>query len=446
MKKLKFLSILCLPLAFCISACEQEQPKANHCQADLDAGFVSNELSHWHVCKDKNCSTHIDEQEHEFDEGTIIRDKDHYESGTLLKKCVVCGFEKAQKIDYIPCENHVFEQVNGEDKIVWTQQPSCTKKGMGEKTCINCGREVSVETDKLEHNYEKDANGNYIYEVDKEATHSEAGIRHRVCKHCGQIDSSTYNLNHDIVEIDSPIHFSEENPSGRSLNVCRTKDCNYCGLEFDLKDLTKASKQTLVFSEDGGAKFYGHSIGVFPLEAGETPLISPEDMNQFDKNQEGDFFEFVFDLTKYQASYLNNCMLYCTAKPANYLDGLDFWANDSNVETFGQGRYIDDLPEHVETINGKTQGKLIENYRYLLYVDDEVKDFNENIKVPVPNPDGISLTNRTHTDLPKGEFVMPYTFHLHEGTNKIKIVMAGGYKSLFYSFKLAPREGSNIIN
>jgi hypothetical protein len=77
------------------------------------------------------------------------------------------------------------------------------------------------------------------------------------------------------------------------------------------------------------------------------------------------------------------------------------------------------------------QGKRISNYRYILYVDGEVKDFDPEIKAPVSGRGGSE---------PRAEYVMPYTFKLHEGTNRISLRMAGGYRSTFYNFTFRPVE------
>ena len=70
-------------------------------------------------------------------------------------------------------------------------------------------------------------------------------------------------------------------------------------------------------------------------------------------------------------------------------------------------------------------GKRISNYRYILYVDDEVKAFDPSMTAP---------THGNNSNMQREEFVMPYVFHLKEGVNTISLRMAGGYRSLFYNF------------
>ena len=67
-----------------------------------------------------------------------------------------------------------------------------------------------------------------------------------------------------------------------------------------------------------------------------------------------------------------------------------------------------------------------------IVVDEEavsVKEFDSDIKVPVAG---------RGTNTVRKEYVMPYTFNLHEGENTIRLHMAGGYRSTFYNFTFRP--------
>ena len=82
------------------------------------------------------------------------------------------------------------------------------------------------------------------------------------------------------------------------------------------------------------------------------------------------------------------------------------------------------------------KGKAITDARYILYVDDEVKEFESMDAIPC-RVQG-SSTNPTRT-----EYVMPYTFEsLKVGQNKISLRMAGGYRSTFYNFTFRSVEES----
>ncbi|NLZ15875.1 MAG: hypothetical protein GXY27_04315, partial [Erysipelotrichaceae bacterium] len=162
----------------------------------------------------------------------------------------------------------------------------------------------------------------------------------------------------------------------------------------------------------------------------------------------GDFFEYVFDLTAEQAAMLSTCRLYADAKPADYLNGTDFWAYGSNNSEWTPGYYIDGAEGHYEVDEDGNpvmvkdhdrdgneletlvkMGKRIDDYRYILYVDGEVKAFDPSIKNP---------TKGSNTNMQRQEFVVPFTFNLHEGENRISLRMAGGYRSTFYNFTFRP--------
>lgn len=81
------------------------------------------------------------------------------------------------------------------------------------------------------------------------------------------------------------------------------------------------------------------------------------------------------------------------------------------------------------------EGKRIDDYRYILYVDNQVKAFDPDIKAPVTG--GNNNEKRT-------EYVMPYTFNLHEGQNIISLRMAAGYRSMFYNFIFRPYEAPEV--
>jgi hypothetical protein len=98
-------------------------------------------------------------------------------------------------------------------------------------------------------------------------------------------------------------------------------------------------------------------------------------------------------------------------------NNLDFFAAKTGDEEWTPGLYIDDNPYTLTNDVGTT----ITGYRYALYVDDQFQPFEDSITNPITSND-------------RTEFVVPFTFHLHEGTNKIRLHMAGGYKSLFYGF------------
>ena len=132
----------------------------------------------------------------------------------------------------------------------------------------------------------------------------------------------------------------------------------------------------------------------------------------------------MFDLTAEQAALFSTCRLYCDAKPAQYMgsNNLDFWANKPNFQDWTRGLYIDDNPSTEEN----EIGQLITDYRYVLYVDGVLQSFDPSMKSPVSRGE------------PRDEYILPYTFHLHEGRNSFRLHMAGGYRSTFYNFAFKP--------
>ena len=296
------------------------------------------------------------------------------EDGLRMHRCSVCGYEEMEQY---PAYGHEYD----ENQIVWSQEPSCERDGVGQATCLRCG---SLETIKIP------AYGHEMYLIGGEAqpTGDKAPVRVYSCSRCG----ITY-------------------------------------LGFKCTDVTSESKNHLVYEDneygEAGARFWGRPIG------NDIPLNEYGDADSnnhptiFNQQQTGDFFEFVFDLSSEQAAILSTCALYCDAKPAAYLGSQDFWARRKGDEEWTQGVYIDDNPSTPENEIGQE----ILDYRYCLYVDDVLQSFDPSVEVIVKGSGSNTVRN---------EFQMPYTFHLHQGTNKIRLHMAGGYRSTFYNFIFRP--------
>ena len=206
-------------------------------------------------------------------------------------------------------------------------------------------------------------------------------------------------------------------------------------------------------------RFFGRPIGnAMALTADGTSVNQQNNECVYCSTETGDFFEYVFTLNADQAATLASARLYCDARPANYLSG-DFWAYNRSADDWTPGYYIDGADDHVqkdattgevvmvkdhaqatknedgswtEGVELDTQVKMgarIEDYRYILYVDGQPVDFDADTSVPVKG---------SSQNMQRAEYVLPYTFHLHEGKNTISLRMAGGYRSEFYNFIFRP--------
>ena len=471
MKHSKFLGVLaatlCLGLGT-LTACdpgatdESAASGSKHVHsAAADAAWEGDDNNHWKPCAagDKG---QVDKAKHTFGEPYDVVNPTCTETGSQKVKCTVCGKEVTQTIK---ATGHTYAKgEDGEDVVTWTKEANCTEAGEGTKECTVCHTSTPVTKEALGHVYEQEDGADKVTWT-KEATCTEAGVGTKKCTRCEAEEPVTKEaLGHDIHLVGEE---QAEAPEGEALvrmYGCTRCDVTYLG--FKATEVTTASKSHLTFTgtgEDAGASFWGRPIGnALALDENGTSVNQQGDECVYDADESGDFFEYVFTLTQEQVNQLGKCRLYCDAKPANYLSG-DFWGRDQQGEDWTRGYYIDGADEHVEkdATTGETvmiqdnttasrdvpstagvpeteadgttpkmvaKGKAITDARYILYVDDEVKEFESMDDIPC-RVQG-SSTNPTRT-----EYVMPYTFEsLKVGQNKISLRMAGGYRSTFYNF------------
>ena len=351
---------------------------------------------------------------HEWGEWEEIVSASCTEGGIRRRLCVVCHEEEQE---YIPPLGHAFN----EEDIVWTQVATCEQQGIGEYRCLRCNTMQTL----IKPAYGHDP---HLIGGETEPEPGKAEVRLYNCSRCGL----TY-------------------------------------LNFKCDDVTEASKKRLVFGGDYGehcARFFGRSIGnAQALDANGASINQLNNECVYCSTETGDYFEFLFDLTTEQAAMLETCRLYCDARPADYLSG-DFWAYGRGNTDWTPGYYIDGADEHVQhnedgsimmvkdharpvknedgsenegqVINREVKmGARIEEYRYALYVDDQIQQFDPDTEVPVEG---------SNTNMVRKEYVLPYTFHLHKGQNKISLHMAGGYRSTFYNFSFRPYVEPTPVN
>ncbi|MCQ2086766.1 MAG: hypothetical protein MJZ37_01635 [Bacilli bacterium] len=338
--------------------------------------------------------------------------------GTKKEKCSACGDPRTTTIAKLA---HTYEKnEDGSDKVTWTTAPTCTDAGVGgKKHCTACNLDYDYEEGALGHTYAKDDDGKDIVDWTGEgyghATCLAAGKGHKACTRCSEVaDVDEAQLEHNFQLVGEPT----ERPEGSDKAVVRMYSCDRgCGdtsFGFEAKEVTAASKETLVINDEGGARFFGHPIGN-DCELGANGDPAEDTPAVFDATKTGDFFEYKFDLT---AEQTGTYKLYCTATAAQWMSNnrMDFWAiHDGDVD-WTKALYIEDSANHAA-------GDPVEDYRYVLYVDGQVKDFDPEIVVPAGS-------NTVQQD-----YQLPYVFNFTQaGEHSIKLVMAGGYRSVFYKF------------
>lgn len=334
------------------------------------------------------------------------------EAGQKKQHCTNPGCTKTQTINV---------EALGHDYKVATDQtgavaPTCEDAGTEITECSRCHAKSTNEVQALGHEMVKDADDpRNVAPTCTEAGKEVSKCSRQGCNH--EVVADVAALGHDIKLVDADAPVVPGKATVRMYSCTRNCGTTYFG--FKANEVSEASKSHLVINDQGGARFWGRPIGnKMELDDEGSATARPGDLTAiFDETETGDFFEYVFDLTEEQVSKIGDeCLLYCEAQPANYLGGQDFWACDPSAEEWTPGLYIE----------GEKKGQPIEDYRYILYVDDKPVEFDSTMKAPV--------ANGAMTNLPIGEYVMPYKFHLHKGTNKISLRMAGGYRSVFYNF------------
>ena len=317
---------------------------------------------------------------------------------------------------------------------------TCTAEGSQKVKCTVCGAEVTQTLQKIDHTWGES--------------------RKHKCSVCGVEESEAIEaLEHELELVggETPA------PSGEAtVRLYRCKLCGETSLGFAADEPSEASKPHLMKGEHDGMRFFGRPIGN-ALALDETGKSVKEENNEcvYCSTETGDFFEYIFTLNADQAATLANARLYCDARPADYLEqnGGDFWAYNRSADDWTPGYYIDGADDHVqkdattgeavmvkdharatknddgswtEGVELETEVKMgarIEDYRYILYVDGQPVDFDAETSVPVKG---------SQNNMQRAEYVLPYTFHLHEGKNTISLRMAGGYRSEFYNFIFRP--------
>lgn len=483
MKQIKVLGVIAIALTLGLTACGKKPECKKHTWGDYVT--VTEATCTTDGSQKRTCTVCGKEEPkvikagHKYGDWSVDTPSTCETAGSQKRTCSVCGNVDTQPL---PLAAHTYPQdEQGNDIVAWNPEATCTTAGVGTKTCSVCGHEETVNQPALDHDFQKDEQGNIIFtwEDGKEPTCTKAGVGTKYCTRCKQNIAATAAesaaLDHDLEAIGGETLAPE---GEATVRVWRCKRCGEEYLGFKANEVTEESKGHLVFSpetvtgdEEQGARFWGRPIGnAIPLQADGSYVNNTNYACVYCTEETGDFFEYKFTLNDAQAEKLQNCRLYCDAKPAAYLNGQDFWACDPSADEYTSGFYIDGAADHVEKnedgtdkmvqdheksakqadgsyaegvakvdANGEPvmvkQGKRIDDYRYILYVDGEVKAFDSTIKAPVTGGTGNEK---------RAEYVMPYTFNLHKGTNTISLRMAAGYRSMFYNFIFRPYEAPEV--
>lgn len=474
MKKNKLLGVLALSLSLGLAACGEgdsgnetgtDTPPTQECSKHTwgdkevikaatctEGGQTQRTCT---VCGKKEDPKNTSKLGHDYkdlEEGFV--DSTCTQVGKKKQKCSRCNDVREVEV---ALKEHTWVNIEGGTAA------TCTDAGTQKQKCSVCDTERTVEVAALDHSY-----GDTVRT--KNPTCEEAGNDARTCSRCGYVENTTVDaLGHDFELVGGEV---APDPGKAAVRLYHCKTCGIEFLGFKASEVSAESEKTLVFetttNEAGetvktGARFFGrpigNSLGLDP-QTGDA-VVHENNTIVYCKEETGDFFEYVFELDHDQAETLSTCRLYCDAKPANYLNGADFWAYAASSDDWTPGYYIDDKPEHIQTdsegqvimtenharcerdsdaVGDPTGqqvpfGKRITDYRYVLYVDNpstgelEIQQFDPDTAVP---------TEGRNEDMKRKEYVLPYTFHLHEGTNKISLRMAGGYRSMFYNFTFRP--------
>ena len=483
MKQIKVLGVIAIALTLGLTACGKKAECKKHTWGDyvtVKEATCTTDGSQKRTCtvcgKEE---TKVIKAGHKYSDWSVETPSTCETAGSQKRTCSVCGNVDTQPL---PLADHTYPQdEEGNDIVAWTTFADCTTAGAGTKTCSVCGHEEAVTKPALDHDFQKDAEGNIVFTwaEGKAPTCTKAGEGTKHCTRCNKDIAATSEeaaaLGHNLEAIGG---VNEPGEGEATVRVWKCKRCNEEYLGFKANEVTEESKSHLVFSpetvtgdEEQGARFWGRPIGnAIPLKADGSYVNNTNYACVYCTAETGDFFEYKFTLNAAQAEKLQNCRLYCDAKPAAYLNGQDFWACSPSADEYTSGFYIDGADDHVEKdengavvmtqdheksakqedgtyaegvakvdANGEPvmvkKGKRIDDYRYILYVDGQVKAFDPEIKAPVTG--GNNNEKRT-------EYVMPYTFSLHEGQNVISLRMAAGYRSMFYNFIFRPYEAPEV--
>ena len=442
MKHNKLFAMFALAAALGLAACGgpgSSSSAAHKHTAAPDAAWKHDDNNHWKDCV-ANDGGKAENARHTFGDPTDVVPATCTATGSQKVKCTVCGAEVTQTL---PMADHTW----GEWETI--TEADCENAGSRKHTCTVCQQEETETVQALGHTWGE-------WETITEATCEKDGSRKHVCSVCNKEETEVVEkLGHQLKAIGG----EQQAPEGEAtVRLYECERCHITYLGFSADEPSAASKPHLMKGDNDGMRFFGRPIGnAMALTADGTSVNQQNNECVYCSTETGDFFEYIFTLNEEQAATLATARLYCDARPANYLSG-DFWAYNRSADDWTPGYYIDGADDHVQHNEDGTvmmvkdhaqavkqedgswaegaeletevkMGARIEDYRYILYVDDQPVDFDKDTSVPVKG---------SQQNMQRAEYVLPYTFNLHKGQNKISLRMAGGYRSEFYNFIFRP--------
>ena len=292
-----------------------DSPSASHTHI-YGEEWKKDKVQHWKEC---DCGEKTEVANHKFGEWEITKPATEQEEGTREKSCEICGYKETEKIEKLE-HTHVYGEEWKKDKVQHWKECGCGEKtevanhkfgeweitkpateqeeGTREKSCEICGYKETEKIEKLEHTHvygeewkkdkvqhwkecgcgEKTEIANHRFgewEITKQATEQEEGIREKSCETCG------YKETEKIEKLGHTHVYGEE---WKKDKVQHWKECE-CGVKSDEAEHTKKviNEKVATTTEDGYTGDTVCEICGYEISKGKVvPMIKEEQKPQGD--------------------------------------------------------------------------------------------------------------------------------------------------------------------